>query len=74
MDIKEHIARDVGARAESLIALSMRIHSHPETAWEEHRAAAWTAEMLDAGGLDVTAVTESGGHQPATSPQPPLQY
>jgi amidohydrolase len=54
MDIKERITRDVGARADSLIALSERIHSHPETAWEEHRAAAWVAETLDAGGFDVT--------------------
>jgi|SRR5215469_661701 len=55
MDIKEPIARNVGAGADSLIALSERIHSHPETAWEEHRAAAWVAEALDAGGFDVTA-------------------
>lgn len=54
MDIKERITRDVGARANSLIALSERIHSHPETAWEEHRAAVWVAETLDAGGFDVT--------------------
>jgi amidohydrolase len=53
-DIKELVARGVGDRAESLIALSTRIHSHPETAWEEHQAAAWLAETLDAGGLDVT--------------------
>jgi metal-dependent amidase/aminoacylase/carboxypeptidase family protein len=54
MDIKERIARGVGDRAGALIALSTRIHSHPETAWEEHRAAAWVAEMLDAGGFGVT--------------------
>jgi len=54
MDIKERITREVGAHADSLIALSKRIHSHPETAWEEYRAAAWVAETLDAGGFDVT--------------------
>jgi amidohydrolase len=55
MDAKQRIARDVGTRAQSLIRLSERIHSHPETAWEEHRAAAWVADALAAGGFDVLA-------------------
>ena len=37
-----------------LVALSNAIHSHPETAWEEHRACAWVADLLAAAGFDVT--------------------
>jgi amidohydrolase len=36
-----------------LIALSHRIHAHPELAFEEERASAWVAETLDAGGFTV---------------------
>ena len=43
-----------GARG-ALVDLSHRIHSHPELAFEEERAAAWCAEMLDEGGLRVEA-------------------
>ncbi|GAA4173842.1 M20 family metallopeptidase [Gryllotalpicola koreensis] len=48
--VQERIARD---RAR-LIALSERIHAHPETGWQEHRAAAWLGEELTAAGFDVT--------------------
>ncbi|WP_406288911.1 amidohydrolase [Embleya sp. NBC_00896] len=43
-----------GARDE-LLALSRRIHAHPETAFAEHRAAAWCADVLRAHGFAVTA-------------------
>jgi amidohydrolase len=47
-------ARDrVAAARDALIALSHRIHAHPELGFEEERAAAWTAEMLDASGFRV---------------------
>ncbi len=36
-----------------LVALSHRIHSHPELNFAEELSAAWCAEMLSAGGLDV---------------------
>ena len=37
-----------------LIAYSETLHAHPETAWEEVRAAAWTAELLEELGFAVT--------------------
>jgi amidohydrolase len=49
-----------GARArleharESLIALSHRIHAHPEVGFEEERAAGWLCDDLDAAGFTVT--------------------
>ena len=48
-------AREVidGDRA-GLVRLSHTIHEHPETAFEETRACAWTAERLADGGYAVT--------------------
>lgn len=43
----------VAARREQLVALSHRIHSHPELAFEEHAAAAWVGEALSDGGFEV---------------------
>ncbi|QKJ20487.1 M20 family metallopeptidase [Microbacterium hominis] len=37
-----------------LITLSETLHAHPETAWEEHRAAAWVGEALADAGFRVT--------------------
>ena len=48
-------ARD--ARREGLVDLSHTIHDHPETSFEEERAAAWTADALDAAGFSVTRGT-----------------
>src|SRR2546430_17293736 len=36
-----------------LVALSHRIHAHPEIKWEEERACAWLAEALDGSGFTV---------------------
>ncbi|WP_401000746.1 M20 family metallopeptidase [Agromyces sp. GXQ0307] len=44
----------VDAAAARLIALSEVLHANPETAWEEHRAAAWVGEALSVGGFRVT--------------------
>jgi len=50
---KRRIAAAVdGARAE-ILDLSHRIHANPEPAFEEHRAAAWCAEVLAAHGFAV---------------------
>lgn len=38
-----------------LVALADRLHANPETAWEEHRAAAWVGGALADAGFDVTA-------------------
>lgn len=46
-----------------LVALADRIHAHPEIAWEEHRAAEWVAEVLDAAGF--TARTGAFGLETA---------
>ena len=40
-----------------LVRLSHAIHEHPETAFEEDRAAAWTAERLAEGGFAVSIGT-----------------
>jgi len=52
----KHAARAaVDRHAEDLIALSERLHADPETAWEEHRAAAAVPELLDRAGFTVTS-------------------
>ena len=38
---------------EEMVALSHRIHAHPETKWEEERACAWLGEALDGYGFAV---------------------
>jgi amidohydrolase len=45
----------VDRQLEALVRLSHTIHAHPETGFEETRAAAWTAEALTAGGFAVEA-------------------
>ncbi|MFF3109457.1 amidohydrolase [Kitasatospora sp. NPDC057904] len=52
---KQAVREHVHAHRADLLALSHRIHAHPETAFAEHRAAAWCAELLDAHGYAVTA-------------------
>jgi len=44
----------VAAAAPDLIRLSETLHANPETAWQEHRAAAWVGEALSAAGFRVT--------------------
>ena len=39
---------------EGLLALSHRIHGHPELGFEEERACGWLCDALDAGGFRVT--------------------
>ena len=45
------------AGLEGLVDLSHTIHDHPETSFEEERAAEWTADALDAAGFSVTRGT-----------------
>ncbi|WP_240660214.1 M20 family metallopeptidase [Streptomyces sp. WAC 01529] len=54
MVFKTALRKEIEAHRDDLLALSARIHAHPETAFEEHRAAAWCAELLAAQGFDVT--------------------
>ncbi len=53
--VKAGIRARLDEVAPELVALSRRIHAHPETAFEEHRAAEWCTELLRAHGLTVTA-------------------
>jgi len=53
-DPKDAAAAAVRYNRDGLVALSNTIHAHPETAWEEHRAAAWVGDALAAAGFAVT--------------------
>jgi amidohydrolase len=53
MDAKAGVRERFQQRRDALIALSHRIHAHPELAFEEERAALWCAEALDAAGFAV---------------------
>ncbi|MEU6762379.1 M20 family metallopeptidase [Streptomyces sp. NPDC046853] len=50
---KEAAAGHIRAAADDLIALSHRIHAHPELAFEEHLASRWVADALSEAGFDV---------------------
>src|SRR3990172_929968 len=52
-DGKRRIAAAVEAARDEILALSHWIHASPEPAFEEHRAAAWCAEVLAAHGFAV---------------------
>lgn len=51
--IKAAAAARIRDEAERLIALSHRIHAHPELGFAEVKAAAWLCEMLEANGFRV---------------------
>jgi metal-dependent amidase/aminoacylase/carboxypeptidase family protein len=51
--LKERVRRRVEADAQSLLALSHRIHAYPELAYEEVRAAEWVAVALEDVGMKV---------------------
>jgi amidohydrolase len=53
MDAKAAARERVDEARDALIALSHRIHAHPELAFEEERASAWIADALDAAGFRV---------------------
>jgi amidohydrolase len=55
--LKESARSVIDAHLGSLIELSHTIHDHPETSFEEERASAWTAELLDEAGFAVTRGT-----------------
>ncbi len=52
--LKTAVRERVSAHREELLSLSRRIHAHPETAFAEHRAAGWCADVLREHGFAVT--------------------
>ena len=50
---KLRIAATIDAARDEILDLSHRIHALPEVAFEEERAAAWIAEILDSHGFAV---------------------
>jgi amidohydrolase len=53
MDARAGVRERFQQSRDALIALSHRIHAHPELAFEEERASLWCAEALDAAGFRV---------------------
>jgi amidohydrolase len=53
MNAREAARRTVERSHGSLVALSHRIHAHPELGFEEERACAWLCEALDGAGFEV---------------------
>lgn len=53
MDAKQAARDAIDRTADELIALSHRIHAHPELKFEEIRSSAWTAGVLSDAGLPV---------------------
>jgi amidohydrolase len=53
MDAKDAARERIDAERDALVALSHRIHAHPELGFEEERASGWVAEALDAAGFRV---------------------
>jgi amidohydrolase len=51
--LKRRIADSLDGLGDELTALSLRIHAHPELAFEETRACGWLAEFLDKQGFRV---------------------
>lgn len=54
MDAKAAARDHLESRRQALIALSHRIHAHPEVGFEEERAAGWLCDDLAAAGFAVT--------------------
>jgi amidohydrolase len=52
-DAKQAARERVERARDELVALSHRIHAHPELGFEEERACAWLCELLDGAGLEV---------------------
>jgi amidohydrolase len=73
-DAKTTAREAVAAAAGTLVDLSHRVHAHPETNFEEERAARWVAGALADGGFDVdegvadlpTAFVATAGTGPLT--------
>ena len=51
--LRERVLEAVAAEHPALVDYARRLHAHPELGWQEHRAAAWTAELLEERGFEV---------------------
>ncbi|MCL2150548.1 MAG: M20 family metallopeptidase [Dehalococcoidia bacterium] len=51
--LKDRAVTEITRHRSELLELAQRIHDHPETAMQEHRAAAWCADALTASGFSV---------------------
>ena len=51
--LKDRVTAKVEALREELIELSLRIHAHPELAFQEEQASAWLADYLEGHGFRV---------------------
>src|SRR5213594_4202711 len=54
MDAKAGARERLETTRDDLVALSHRIHAHPELGFEDERASTWLAETLDAAGFKVS--------------------
>jgi amidohydrolase len=52
-ELKKTVVRDIDSSYKKLRELSRKLHDNPETAMEEHRAAAWLTEYLEQSGFGV---------------------
>jgi len=52
-DFKAKVLAEIDARRHQLDELSLKIHSHPELGFQEHRASAWLAQYLDENGFSI---------------------
>ncbi len=52
-DLKARVIAEVDAHRQELIDLSLRIHSHPETAFQERQASSWLCAYLEKQGFQV---------------------
>ncbi len=77
--LKSRACAAIDAASAQLIELSLRIHEHPEVAFEETQAAAWLVEFLRGRGFDATLGVGSlptafravaGGGAPAQTGRP----
>lgn len=50
---RERVLSTVREEHPALVAFSETIHANPELGWQEHQAAAWTAEFLEGRGFSV---------------------
>ncbi len=51
--LKTQVKTDISRNRDNLIRLGRKLHEHPETAMQEHRAVQWLTAKLEAGGFTV---------------------